>query len=216
MVKTIVITGNRDWLQPRQVIKCCTKQFISLQNSKIHFCCKEYPSRDCRVILHSLWQGIIHALLLSQPQMQGVAPVITTAGIMQPPCTPWYDSIVCVSTYKWHRRQWSHIQHSKGWVSPTPMDRFTSSSITSPLVEKAQGTSSKLRSEPLGDVEMSFDKVMEEVRETNPMTLLKKVSYNRKHIVNRCKYIELYCRICFSFHFQSLELYTLCVFSAPT
>ena len=120
--------------------------------------------------------------LLGQPQMQGLAPVITTAGMMQPPLHainqlaasqyPQNDTTaVSGLTYNTARDECPPLQ----WRCP-PL------SITSPtLVEKAQGTTSTLRPQHLGDVEMSFDKVMEEVRETNPMTILKKVSYKCQH-----------------------------------
>ena len=122
-------------------------------------------------------------LLIGQPQMQGVSPVITMAGMMQPQlhgmtqlAASQYPQMTPQPVVSHTIQQGSSAHHSNGHAHQSPPPPPT-------LVGTTQNATSKLRSERLGDVEMSFDQVMEEVRETNPMTILKKVSYNHHHTV---------------------------------
>ena len=118
-------------------------------------------------------------LLMGQPQMQGVVPVITMAGMMRPQLhgmtqsdASRYPQMAPQSVVSHTTQQGNSAPHSNGHahLSPSPPPTPTKSTQSSTL---------KMRSERLGDVEMSFDQLMEEVRETNPMTILKKVSYSQ-------------------------------------
>ena len=122
-------------------------------------------------------------LLAGQPQMQGVAPVITTVGMTQPqlhgmthPTVSQFPQMTPVPVGAHSTQLGSGTHHSNGHTHFSPPPPPTP-------VMTAQSATSKLRSQRLGDVEMSFDQVMEEVRETNPMTILKKVSYKLQTLV---------------------------------
>ena len=117
-------------------------------------------------------------LLVGQPLMQGVTPVLITAVMIQPQLHGMtqsdayqYPQMTPQSVVSHTTQQGNSAPHSTGHthLSPSPPPTPTKSTQSSTL---------KMRSERLGDVEMCFDQLMEEVRETHPMTILK-VSYSR-------------------------------------
>ena len=120
-------------------------------------------------------------LLVGQPQMQGVAPDFIMAVMMQPQLhgmtqsdASQYPQMAPQTVVSHTTQQGNSAPHSNGHTHLSPSPPPTPAKFT-------QSSTLKLTSERPGDV-MLFDhacQLMEEVRETHTMTILKKVSYSQ-------------------------------------